>query len=92
MAKPKTPPAQPSTADEGKTAYPPFVAFAVVPVGALFQPCRLHIEGNEVHVEPLHDALPYEALAYEYLQGDVLQHYETLQIKRSIPCRTGQKH
>lgn len=84
--------AEPSVADEGKTAYPAFIAFAVVPVGALFQPCRLHIHGNQVDVEPLHDASPYEALAYEYLQGDVARHYEALQVERSKPCISKSSH
>jgi hypothetical protein len=73
------------TEPEPEPEYTPFDAFAVVRVGALFQPCRLHIAGGQVTLEPLHDAHPYEALAYEFLSGDVLRHYEELQIKRSRP-------
>lgn len=69
-----------------KAKYEPITGFAVIKVGSLFQPCRLHIHGNQVDVEPLHDASPYEALAYEYLQGDVSRHYEVMQIERSKPC------
>lgn len=66
--------------------HPEFVGFAVVPIGpAMYQPCKIIFRGNTFLVEPLHDATPYEALAYEYLQGDITMHYEALQIERSRP-------
>lgn len=54
-----------------------FTAFAVIEIlKGRFQPSKVVVEGGKVvAILPLHEAMPYEAVAYEYLQGDVSGHY-----------------
>lgn len=80
MAKKKEDPAP-------KTEAPPaaeVTAFAVVRVNGQFYPMRLTLDASTpIKGEPLHEGTIYEALAYEYLQGDVLQYWEALQTLRA---------
>ena len=43
-----------------------------------YQPTMLKIRGSEIEEHPLQEATIYEALAYEYLIGDVQQYYAGL--------------
>lgn len=59
-------------------------AFAVVLVDGLHTPVRITLDGlTPFKAEPTHPGAVYEALAYEYLQGDVALEYERLTVERS---------
>ena len=65
--------------------HPITVAFAVVKTPQGYVPMQLELDasGALLGYKPLHEPTCYEALAYEYLQGDVAFHYEALTIKRA---------
>ena len=64
------------------------VAFAVVKVDGAFVPMKLELSARTpCKGTPLHEPSTYEALAYEYLQGDVIEHWRACQIARSIPSK-----
>lgn len=60
------------------------VAFAVVKTERGFVPMRLRLHaGTAFEATPAHEPMPYEALAYHYLQGDVTAFYEAEQRSRA---------
>lgn len=71
-------------------AVEPQVAFAVIKHISFsghvkFRPERLTIKDGMVSYLPLHEAVSYEPLAYEYLASSVMQHYAQLTIDRAKP-------
>jgi hypothetical protein len=64
------------------------VAFAVLEVDGQHVPMRLVLDAQtKFEATPLHEPTVYEALAYEYLQGDVLEHWRSVQVSRSVPTK-----
>lgn len=51
----------------------------------LYQPVQLWLaeDGSLIKASALQEAVPYEALAYEYLEGGVNRHYLNLQSGRA---------
>ncbi len=56
----------------------PLIAFAVVQDSSgAYVPMRITLHaGSAFEAKPLHEPMPYEALAYHYLANDVTAHYE----------------
>lgn len=55
----------------------PITAFAVVHTPEGYRPMRITLtSGVAFEAKPLHEPMPYEALAYHYLANDVTAHYE----------------
>jgi hypothetical protein len=53
------------------------VAFAVIQSPDGYRPMRIILHGTSAfEAVPLHEPMPYEALAYHYLANDVTAHYE----------------
>lgn len=63
----------------------PLTAFAVVRTPAGYQPIKIELleDGTIDRVFPLRDPIKYEALAYQYLIGDLENYWDQRQVKKA---------
>src|SRR5574342_355973 len=63
----------------------PLAAFAVVHTQAGYQTIKIELleDGTVDRVIPLREPIRYEALAYQYLVGDIESHWAKKQVKRA---------
>ena len=70
-----------------------FTAFAVIELQPRrYQPSRIEVvDGVVKAIIPLKEAMPYQAVAYEYLAGEIGRYYAGLTIIEAAKAREAEK-